>query len=261
MSTITRCLAVGTAVLGLSATCFAAGNSVTPQKNTSECPPPRFQSKGGPEGGPGKFGDFHKQHMQKLHDDLKLSASQEKAWTAFAAHPEKAERPDFAKFHEMEKLPAPERMTKRIEGMKKQLAEMKDCLPKVKSFYNQLNSEQKKIFDSEFMPHRGPMGPGPQMPPPAAGDQVPPPPPAKDFDGKPATERMEKGIERMSKHIADLESLQPKVKDFYAKLSPEQQKTFDREFMNGGHHGPRGPHGRGGPRGPRPGPRPAPQTK
>lgn len=257
MNRITRCLAVGTAVLGLTATCFAAGNSA------NDTTAPRFRGRGGPEGGPGRHGDFHKQHMQKLHDDLKLSASQEKAWEAFANCPAKAERPDFAKMREMGKLPAPERMAKRIEGMKKHLATMQECLPKVKAFYAQLDSDQKKIFDSNFMPHRGPMmGHGPQMmqSDADAGNRMPPPP-AKDFDGTPATERLEKAIERMSKHIADLESLQPKVKKFYATLTPEQQKTFDREFMGNGFHGPRGPHGRGGPHAHRMGARPAPQAE
>lgn len=70
-----------------------------------------------------------------------------------------------------------------------------------------------------------------------------------DFEamGKlPAPERMAQMLERHKEHQKQMESGLASLRDFYGKLTPEQQKVFDGFHPFGGkHHGgkPRGPKG------------------
>ncbi|MBI4693213.1 MAG: Spy/CpxP family protein refolding chaperone [Gammaproteobacteria bacterium] len=50
----------------------------------------------------------------------------------------------------------------------------------------------------------------------------------------PAPERMSKMLDRMKQHETELAARIPVVTEFYAKLSPEQQKIFNEQF--GWHH-------------------------
>jgi hypothetical protein len=94
-------------------------------------------------------------HLSELKAKLKLAASQESAWSTFAA----AMKPDFAQMParpdraELEKMTTPERIDKmralRAEHMTHMNTEMDRRDDAVKSFYAALNAEQKKIFDSE----------------------------------------------------------------------------------------------------------------
>lgn len=99
-----------------------------------------------------------KQRQQQLHDSLKLSPEQEKAWAKFQESrpfgPD-AQRPDPAEFA---KLSAPERAEKMLERMKQHEGTMAQHVSAMKSFYDQLNADQKKTFDAHFMAG-GPRGP------------------------------------------------------------------------------------------------------
>lgn len=181
MNKLTRCLIVGTAVLGLSASCFAAGESPAPSDGAPQncqCPPPPHEGKG-PEGGSGwRSPEARQQRLQKLHDDLKLSSYQEKAWNDYVAVVDKDKGPhgDRPPREEFEKLSAPERLEKMLEGMKRHEARLQEHLNATKTFYAKLSSTQKAVFDKEaLMPHHrhgGPHGPrGPREPRPVDNQQ------------------------------------------------------------------------------------------
>jgi hypothetical protein len=94
-------------------------------------------------------------HLSALKAKLKLAASQESAWSTFAA----AMKPNFGNVParpdraELEKLTTPERIDKmralRAQHMAHMNTEMDRRDDAVKTFYATLNAEQKKIFDSE----------------------------------------------------------------------------------------------------------------
>lgn len=56
------------------------------------------------------------------------------------------------------------------------------------------------------------------------------------FKDLPAPERMEKMLELQKEHLAKQESHLEALKTFYAVLTPEQQKTFDKATAGHGHH-------------------------
>ncbi|MGN0918613.1 MAG: Spy/CpxP family protein refolding chaperone [Oxalobacter sp.] len=171
MNKLTRCLIVGTAVLGLSVSCFAAGESPAPSDGAPQncqCPLPPHEGKG-PEGGPGwRSPEACQQRLQKLHDDLKLSSYQEKAWNDYVAvmNKDKGLRENRSSREEFEKLSAPERLEKMLEGMKRREARLQERLDATKVFYAKLSSTQKAVFDKEaMMPHYRYGGPhGPRIP-------------------------------------------------------------------------------------------------
>lgn len=128
-------------------------------------------------------GDRMQNHQQQLHDALKLKPEQEAAWTKFqSTHPfaNGMQRPDRS---EMAKLTAPERAEKMLEQQKKHQDAMSQHVSAMKTFYDQLTPEQKKVFDEQGMQRpnrgdrgprgggqgpRGPGGPGAGMPPAAS---------------------------------------------------------------------------------------------
>jgi hypothetical protein len=92
---------------------------------------------------------------ERLRKALKLTEAQEPAWQAFIAKaaPEDWERPDPKAFSE---LNTPERLEKQLEFSKKHQEFMSQRLEVLKTFYAQLSSEQKKIFDKQHRaPNRG----------------------------------------------------------------------------------------------------------
>lgn len=112
-----------------------------------------------------KMAERRAKRQQELHAALKLSASQEQAWTAFVASTKPAEhakrgdrRAEFAK------LTAPQRMEKMIERQKERTAKMESRLAAIKTFYAVLTPEQQKVFDQKAMRghrfHRGGHGHG-----------------------------------------------------------------------------------------------------
>lgn len=106
-----------------------------------------------------------------LKAQLKLTAAQESAWTAFEqAHKmppgmQNHQRPDPA---EMAKLTTPERIEKmqtlRAERMKEMSAAMEKRTEATKAFYAALTPEQQKTFDAATLPGKGrTMGQGPGL--------------------------------------------------------------------------------------------------
>jgi Spy/CpxP family protein refolding chaperone len=110
---------------------------------------------GMPHRDPARMEQMHAKHLSDLKAQLKITATQEPAWTAFtdAMKPPvgmMGTRPDRA---EMDKLTTPERIDKMRALHKERMAAMEAVMDKrdsaVKTFYAVLSAEQKKVFDAE----------------------------------------------------------------------------------------------------------------
>jgi periplasmic protein CpxP/Spy len=97
-----------------------------------------------------KMGERHAQHLSDLKGKLKLEAGQEASWTIFEqsmqAPTKPMPRPDPMG---MEKMTTPERIEKMQARQALRDAEMKKHADATIAFYATLNTNQKKIFDSE----------------------------------------------------------------------------------------------------------------
>lgn len=99
---------------------------------------------------PAKFQEKMAQRQAELRQKLNITSAQEPAWNAFTASmtpPERGQRPDRA---EMDKLTAPERMEKRLQGMKQMEAHMTKQLNSMKTLYSQLTPDQRAVFDESM---------------------------------------------------------------------------------------------------------------
>jgi hypothetical protein len=117
-------------------------------------------------GDPARMAQMHAKHLADLKAKLKITASQEAAWTTFS---ESMKPPadmmgkpmDHA---EMDKLTTPERIDKMRAQHKEHMASMEADMDKrgdaTKAFYAALSPDQKKLFDAEFarMGQRGEHG-------------------------------------------------------------------------------------------------------
>lgn len=105
----------------------------------------------------------------RLHDQLKLTAAQEPAWTTFIAAAPKPSGPR-GEHQEMEKLAAPERLERSIAVSRQRIAVQETQLASLKTFYAVLTPEQRKVFDDSvpggkhggWGGHHGPRGHGDQ---------------------------------------------------------------------------------------------------
>lgn len=99
------------------------------------------------------------ERLARLHTKLNLQASQEAAWTTFAA----AITPSTLPVHPTPadlNLPAPERAQKMLDALKQHEAIATAHVAALKTFYAALSVEQQKTFDANFKmmrPH-GPRG-------------------------------------------------------------------------------------------------------
>jgi Spy/CpxP family protein refolding chaperone len=67
-------------------------------------------------------------------------------------------------------------------------------------------------------------------------DQPPARPDRAEMEKLPAPERMERGLAMMQEHQKRMGERLAAVKEFYAVLTPEQQKVFDERFAQGRKH-------------------------
>lgn len=98
---------------------------------------------------PVKRAEHIAQRQQRLHDALKLTASQEAAWNTYiaAVTPQPpTERADRVSFKE---LNATQRAEKRLQLTKARLAHQESRLAALKTFYAALTPEQQKVFDEQ----------------------------------------------------------------------------------------------------------------
>lgn len=92
------------------------------------------------------------EHQTRLHDKLKLSSEQEKAWTVFQNQmkPEnKASRPDF---ESLSKLSTLQRLDKLETLDKERQNDKAQRTAAIRTFYAKLNDAQKKVFDENGFP-------------------------------------------------------------------------------------------------------------
>jgi protein CpxP len=93
------------------------------------------------------------QRMAALKDQLKLTAAQEPAWTAFTTSMQPGERTARLDRKDMDKLTTPERID-RMRALRAQHAAEADRRGEAtKTFYAALTPEQQKTFDAQA--HRG----------------------------------------------------------------------------------------------------------
>jgi len=93
------------------------------------------------------------QRMAALKGQLKLTAAQEPAWTAFTAAMQPGERTARLDHKDMDKLTTPERID-RMRALRAQHAAEADRRGEAtKTFYAALTPEQQKTFDAQA--HRG----------------------------------------------------------------------------------------------------------
>jgi hypothetical protein len=112
---------------------------------------------------PAKMEQMHAKHLADLKAKLKITATQEAAWTTFADAMKPpadmmGKRPDRA---EMDKLTTPERIDKMRAMHKEHMSTMEAAMDKrgdaTKALYAALSPEQQKAFDAEFA-KMGPRG-------------------------------------------------------------------------------------------------------
>lgn len=108
-------------------------------------------------------GEYMQKHQQKLHDALKLTGDQESAWKNFTQQAKPGEQRakfDREKFdrEEFAKLTTPERLDHLLARSKERQSGFESHVQAVKTFYNVLSPEQRKIFDDNFRAHRGHAG-------------------------------------------------------------------------------------------------------
>jgi protein CpxP len=141
MNTIRKSIIIGLTVLGLGGTTLAVQ---------------AHDAKGGAHAqGQATWGERAAKREQKLHDTLKLTPAQEAAWSAYTAAIKPAARPERGQRADWKALPAPERMAKRLEMARQQLAMMEARVGATTTFYGVLSPEQKKLFDEHGMQRGG----------------------------------------------------------------------------------------------------------
>lgn len=101
-------------------------------------------------------------HLEALKTDLKLTATQEAAWTEWAGKIKvdpKTWEERRTNAESWADLPVPERMEKMLAFSKEHIAKQEERLDATKTFYATLSPEQRKTFDKEFnFEHRNRIG-------------------------------------------------------------------------------------------------------
>jgi periplasmic protein CpxP/Spy len=111
--------------------------------------PPAHARMGGHD--PAQMQQRMAKHQAELKAKLKITASQEGAWTAFTASMAPAagmQRPDRAEF---DKLTTPQRIDKMREMRTQRNTAMDKRADATKTFYAALTPEQQKVFDTNTM--------------------------------------------------------------------------------------------------------------
>ena len=164
MKTLHKHLMIAVTAAGLlGATVGAQAQSAAPETRTAVTAEQRLAKKAEWQAKAGerraKMEQKRTERQAKLRDALKLNAQQQPAWDAFVASmaPQKngdraarGERADWAS------LSAPQRMERQVAMQKERTARMEARLSALNSFYAQLTPEQRKTFDAQAKPGKGP---------------------------------------------------------------------------------------------------------
>ena len=95
----------------------------------------------------------HDQKLDQLHQDLKLTATQEplwKDWTSKMQESREAWKKNKPDPDAWENLPVIERQEKQLALMREHLARKEANLASIKALYAQLTDVQRKVFDEQF---------------------------------------------------------------------------------------------------------------
>jgi hypothetical protein len=107
------------------------------------------------QGDSAKMTERAQRHLSTLKNKLHITASQEGAWTTFAAAMQPPTQPTAAwpNRTELDKLTTPERIDKmkqlRMQHHETMLVQMGQRDEAVKALYSTLNADQKKVLDAE----------------------------------------------------------------------------------------------------------------
>ncbi len=88
-------------------------------------------------------------HMTRLHDALKLTSTQEEAWTQFSSKM-KPVKMDNREHQDWKGMSTPDRLDKMLANMKSREETMGEHAANVRTFYAALSQEQQKTFDRRF---------------------------------------------------------------------------------------------------------------
>ena len=142
----------------LIATCLVLGFSGLSMAQTAATSPAQASAHSGPQ----LHAAMQARHNQRLADlkvKLKLDPTQEVSWLAFTQAMQMPKppvmRPDRAA---LEKLTTPERLDLMQAHKAQRDALMSQHADATKTFYATLNTDQKKIFDTETARHMNKMG-------------------------------------------------------------------------------------------------------
>lgn len=86
-------------------------------------------------------------HQQRMHQELKITSSQEPAWNAFIASMQANHEVKKHDRKEMMEMTAPQKMEKMMQLKQERMAKMQTRLASLKTFYAVLTPEQQKKFD------------------------------------------------------------------------------------------------------------------
>lgn len=145
-------------VLSTLSLSFAVGNTaVFAQNAPADLPPPeplhRHMMKS-----PEEIQQMRVRHLQKLHDNLKITATQEAAWQAFQeAYLPQSDKKMPPKPEALAQLTAPEHIEMRLGFLQNEESKLANQLEKTKALYAQLNAEQQAILNKDeiFRPFPG----------------------------------------------------------------------------------------------------------
>lgn len=165
MISLPKRLATRLAVAGLLAGIGLAAVAQTPQPPPAA---PQGHERMAKRHDPAKMQERMAKRQAALKEKLKITASQEGAWSSFtAAMAPPANRPARPDRAEFEKLSTPERIDRMRAMHERRTAEMTRRGDATKTFYAALSPDQQKVFDSETLRfgrggrhggHHGPRG-------------------------------------------------------------------------------------------------------
>lgn len=89
------------------------------------------------------------EHLNSLHEELKLTPQQESAWRKFTTSHSKAGKTARMDRAEMKTMSTPQRLEKRLDHMRMIEKKMTGQLAALKEFYAVLTPEQQKVFDTQ----------------------------------------------------------------------------------------------------------------
>ncbi len=135
MTTIRKTILIGITALGLAASAVgASAAAVTGEAGTRH----------------GQWAERAQARQQQLHDTLKLTPSQERAWSAYASatrHPARERDGHHGGRAQWQALSAPQRLERRIAMARQHTERMEARLAAMSSLYAVLTPEQQALFD------------------------------------------------------------------------------------------------------------------